>query len=437
VAEARTPTPSSAKTVRRSEQPNGQTDRPKDHRQNGQQSRQAPSNSNKPTDSQNTAENTTQASGRDWTVLEVLTWTTARFSERKLDSPRLDAELLVGHALGGGRMSVYTRSHDLLDKDTLARLRTFIQRRQHGEPVAYIIGQKSFWTLDLAVDARVLVPRPETETVVEEAQERLATFTQITLQDTLQDTTLLGTQTPAADSDTPQRAADASTGPTATSSGELSFEPEPDRVALSASGSGDDLQPTANTQASEARAPTPKQIRIVDVGTGSGALALTLKKLYPQAHVRAFDLSQDALDVATQNAQTLGLEVDFAQGDLLAPACDNEAFALIVANLPYIPTRELKTLSAEVQHEPRSALDGGADGLDLVRKLTAQARRHLQPGGSLILEIGAGQHEATEQILAQNGFTLVRTRADLAGIGRVVSGCQPAVSSEPTPGSRL
>jgi release factor glutamine methyltransferase len=280
-----------------------------------------------------------------WTILDVLVWTTARFGERGIASPRLDAELLAAHGLGLSRVQLYTQFDRPLDASELAGLRELVKRRQAGEPVAYITGRKEFWSLDLAVDARVLIPRPDTETAVEEALERL---------------------------------------------------------------------------------PTDATGRVADVGTGSGAIALALARARPGLAVLASDVSPEALAVARGNAERLALAVTFVEGNLLAPLLPLGPFDLIVANLPYVPTGEVPGLAAEVRREPALALDGGADGLDLVRRLVADAGEALVPGGALVLEIGAGQAAATAELLAAAGLEDLRIRRDLAGVERVVSGRRPA-----------
>ena len=279
-----------------------------------------------------------------WTILEVLNWTTSRFAERSLPSPRLDAELLAAHAFGLARIQLYAQFDRPLSADELARFRELVKRRQGGEPVAYIVGRKEFWSLDLAVDRRVLIPRPDTETAVEAALALL---------------------------------------------------------------------------------PADVPVRVCDVGTGSGAIALAIRKDRPLATVLAVDVSADALAVAGENSQRLGLPVEFRQGDLLAPLAaepmsTSDPFDVIVANLPYVPRAEVPGLAPEVRAEPLLALDGGEDGLDLVRRLTAAVAAHLRPGGALVLEIGAGQAAATAAICSAAGLERVTMRRDLGGIERVV-----------------
>ena len=297
-----------------------------------------------------------------WTVLEVIRWTVARFTERDLATPRLDAELLVAHALGLPRLQLYVQFDRPLLPDELGAIRALIKRRQAGESVAYLVGKKEFWGLEFAVDARVLVPRPDTETLIEVARERLA-----------------GGVVP----------------------------PE--------SGEGGEGDPVGVPEVVETH-------RVADVGTGSGAIALTLAKLFPAAAVVAVDISPGALEVARGNAERLGLAVTFVEGDLGAPLAAHGPFSLLVANLPYIPSGELAALPAEVRVEPTLALDGGPDGLALVRRLVAEAPALLGAGGVLALEIGAGQASATAELLRAAGFTDVQTRRDLGGIERVVSG---------------
>ncbi len=288
-----------------------------------------------------------------WTVLEILRWTTTRFSQRGLSSPRLDAEILSAHALHISRVQLYVQFDRPLEAAELAGMRELVKRRQAGESVAYIIGKKEFFGIDLSVDARVLVPRPDTETLVDEALARLGAV----------------------------------------------VEP-------------------------------PGALRVADVGTGSGAVAIAIAKTgvrgpaesRPALEVVASDVSPDALAVARGNAERHGLAITFVEGDLDAPIAAHAPFDVIAANLPYVASGDIDGLEAEVRSEPRLALDGGADGLALVRRLVAAAPGLLRSGGALAVEIGAGQAAATAELLAAAGFTDIRRRRDLGEIERVVSG---------------
>jgi release factor glutamine methyltransferase len=277
--------------------------------------------------------------------MDVIRWTSSRFEERRIETPRLDAEILTAHALGISRVQLYVQFDRPLLPAELATIRGLVQRRQGGESVAYVVGKKEFWGLDLDVDHRVLVPRPETETLVDEALQRLG--------------------------------------------------------------------------------PRDGAYRVADVGTGSGAIAITLARRLPQAIVFASDVSADALAVARANAQRHAAAVTFVDGDLAAPLQAHGPFTLIVANLPYIPSADIAGLAPEVRAEPRLALDGGPDGLALVRRLVAAAPALLAAGGALALEVGAGQAREAAGLLEAGGFTDVRVRRDLGAIERVVSGIRP------------
>jgi release factor glutamine methyltransferase len=285
------------------------------------------------------------AQKQTWTILEVLRWTIGRFERHGITSARLDAELLATRAFSRTRVELYTHFDQPLGDPELAAYRNLVQRRMAGESVAYILGRKEFWSLDLEVDARVLVPRPDTETLVEQSLELLKAM-------------------PASE----------------------------------------------------------RALRVADIGTGSGALALAVKKERLADEVFALDISPDALEVARGNASRLGFEVTFLHGDLVAPLAGLDRFDLIASNPPYIPSRDIAGLSPEVRHEPMLALDGGEDGLSLVRRLASDARKVLASGGWLAMEIGAGQAVAAMEILRGQGYTGIGARRDLAGIERVVFG---------------
>jgi release factor glutamine methyltransferase len=280
-----------------------------------------------------------------WTILEVLRWTTGRFERHGIASARLDAELLAARAFGRSRVELYMHFDQPLDEGELAAYRGLVERRLADEPVAYILGRKEFWSLDLEVSSAVLVPRPDTETLVEQALDSLA----------------------------------------AMPSGE-------------------------------------RPRRLADVGTGSGAIALALKHERPDDDVFAVDVSPEALAIARGNAERLGIAVTFVLGNLVEPLAELGPFDLIASNPPYIPSGDIDGLPANVRREPRLALDGGEDGLALVRRLAAAAPGMLAPGGVLAIEIGAGQAAEATEILRRNGFARVGTRQDLAGIERVVHG---------------
>ena len=269
--------------------------------------------------------------------MSVLSWTSGRFAERGIASARLDAEVLLAHVLKTSRVGLYTGFDKPLEEDELAAYRELIKRRLAGEPVAYLVGEQEFWSLPLSVDARVLIPRRDTETLVE--------------------------------------------------------------VGRRAGGH-----------------------RVADVATGSGAVALALAKELPEARFVATDLSDDALAVARANVTRLGLadRVELRAGDLVDPL-DGE-FDLVVANPPYVPTGDLSGLSVEVRREPRQALDGGRDGLDVIRRLVPAARARLVEGGTLAVEHGFDQGPAVRALFESADYRDVTTTKDLAGQERVTSG---------------
>ncbi len=293
-------------------------------------------------------------------IRETLEVAVARLREAGSESPRLDAELLLGHVVGLERTSILAHPEAPLSDGQLERFGALVERRAAGEPVAYIRGVKEFYGLALAVDPRALIPRPETESLVELALARVR--------------------------------------------GALSAAPRP-----------------AGT----------RPFRVLDVGTGSGAvvvaLARTLRRTGYGEAVRftASDHSQDALALAVENAVSHGVAdlIDFRVADLLDPAIEVDGpIDLVVANLPYIPSAVLPQLPVAASFEPREALDGGSDGLDLVRRLLEDLPRVLAVGGGALLEIGADQGEAAIAATAERVPGWPATiHPDLAGQPRVLS----------------
>jgi release factor glutamine methyltransferase len=273
------------------------------------------------------------------------------------DAPRLEAELLLAHVLGLSRAGLYAHPERPLPDQQLDVYQALLKRRALGEPLPYLTGHIEFYGLDITVNQHVLIPRPETETLVDLA---------------------LNLQTSAS-----------------------SVEPSP----------------IPNTQY-----PISNIQSLADVGTGSGCIAIALAVHAPQARIYALDLSPDALQVARANAQRheVAQRITFIQSDLLAAL--PQPVDLIVSNPPYIAAGEWPTLPREVrEHEPRLALDGGLDGLDVVRRLLEQARDNVLPGGALLVEIGAGQGAAAARLARQICPTAsVSLQADLAGRDRVL-----------------
>ncbi|MFQ5934239.1 MAG: peptide chain release factor N(5)-glutamine methyltransferase [Dehalococcoidia bacterium] len=284
-------------------------------------------------------------------VKEALVWGAKLLREADVEDARFEAEVLLRHVLSTSRAQLYTEGNEPLPQEKQGRYTALLFRRERGEPTAYLTGQKEFYGLDLLVDPRVLVPRPETELLVDLALKHLE------------------------DRDAPRLSC-----------------------------------------------------RVADIGTGSGALAIALAINLPDAEVHATDISPKALEVAAANCCSHGVEdrVRLLHSDLLDPL--PAPVDVLVCNPPYVPTAEMPALPGEIrEHEPAVALDGGPDGLDVVRRLLPQARGNLKPGGASFVEIGYGQAAHVSQ-LARNLFAgaEIELVKDLSGIERVLAIYAPA-----------
>jgi len=280
-----------------------------------------------------------------WTVLRLMRWSGDYLEGKGVERGRLDAEHLLAHALGTARLQLYLQYDRPLSAEELDRYRPLLRRRAEREPLQYIMGRAGFRELDLLVDGRVLVPRPETEVLVEAVLGRAAS---------------LG----------------------------------------------------------------PGQLTAVDLGTGSGAVALSLLREGPFGRVVATDVSPDALEVARENARRAGLDgaIDFRQGSLFEALEDGERFDVVVSNPPYVAESEVDALEPEVGvWEPRLALMGGLDGLDVIRAIVEGSAERIRPGGLLALEVGAGHPDSVVAAIESTGaYGEVLVDRDLAGRRRVV-----------------
>jgi release factor glutamine methyltransferase len=249
-----------------------------------------------------------------------------------VDDPRLDAEVMLAAAMGTDRAALYADPDSKMEPAAAREFAEMVRRRVRREPVAYILGRAWFRQLELVVDGRVLIPRPETELLVELAQDRQ---------------------------------------------------------------------------------------RVLDVGTGSGAIALAIANERAGVRVTGIDSSPDAIQVARANAARAGLEVEFLIADLIVGG----PYELIVSNPPYVREGEWDSLQPEISlYEPREALLGGDDGLDIIRDLIPAAADVLVRGGRLAIEVGQGQSRTVESLFERSGFTQVEAIRDLAGMPRVVTG---------------
>lgn len=271
-------------------------------------------------------------------ILEIIQRTTEYFQRQGVDSPRLTIELMVAHVLKRKRLELYLDFEREIGEPALTTLREMVKRRAAGEPLQYVLGVANFYGLDFAVDKRVLVPRPETELLVDYVVKN---------------------------------------GAAATS--------------------------------------------IADLGTGSGVIAISLAKKLSAASVVAVDALENALEVARANAVTHGAQIGFFHGDLFAPLPAETRFDWVVSNPPYIPSGEIASLAREIRdHEPRAALDGGADGLDIIKRIAVEARPRLAAGGRVAVELGAGQGSAAERIFLDNGYRVEKMISDWQGHARVL-----------------
>lgn len=274
-----------------------------------------------------------------WTPLKLISWTTGYLAEKGVENARREAEWLLCSVTGLNRMGLYLNFDKPLNPEELSAYRALVSRRGRREPLQYLLGTQEFDGLEFIVTSDVLIPRHDTETLIEEAV----------------------------------------------------------RVAPDASS-------------------------VLDIGTGSGCIAISLARRLPKAKITAIDISDKALAVARKNAATLNADVEFLRGPFLEPVAGRR-FDLILSNPPYITTAELASLQPEVRDfEPMLALDGGPDGMNPYRTIIAEATNHLNPGGWLIFEVGAGQHKDIAAMLEKSGFGGIIHAEDPGGITRTVGG---------------
>ena len=258
-----------------------------------------------------------------------------------------EAELVLTHILDCNRASLYQRRAQGLDRETCARISSVLKRRALAEPLAYILGKADFMGFEFLVTADALIPRQETEILVETVMRYVS-----------------------------------------------------------------NLQPPASG------------LQALDIGTGSGCIAVSLAKLLTDAHITATDISEEALSLARRNAKfhDVGHIVHFVQSDLFnSDELRAKPYDLIISNPPYVRSDDIATLQPEVRHEPRIALDGGADGLDFYRRIVRQAPAYLRQGGFLMLEIGFDQKEEIKNIFKNaHNFEIIEFVRDYNRFERVV-----------------
>jgi release factor glutamine methyltransferase len=274
-------------------------------------------------------------------LVDVLTKSTEYLRGKGVASPRLDAELILAHVLGIDRVKVYMQFDRPLSESELSAIRSLVRRRGSREPLAWVVGHKEFHGHEFTVAVDVLVPRPDTETLVE--------------------------------------------------------------AALSAIG-------------------TEEVAYVADVGCGTGCVGISIALARENVRVYCTDVSLDAIACTRENVRRHGLEkrVAVLRGDLLDGVPSTREIDWVVSNPPYVVSGEIAGLMEEVRREPRLALDGGDDGLEVYRRLVPQAFSRARKGAWF--EVGVGQSSAVAGILREAGFGGVGVRKDLAGVERVVGG---------------
>jgi release factor glutamine methyltransferase len=257
------------------------------------------------------------------------------------DDARRESEILLGHALGKSRAWLYAHGDEEISRDAAEMFQLLSAQRLAGTPIAYLAGHREFWTLDLVVTPAVLIPRPETELLVELALLHI---------------------------------------------------------------------------------PQSKKVDIVDLGTGSGAIALSIARERPLAHLVATDASEEALAVARINAERLDIRnVEFLRSDWFG-SLNRNMFDVIVSNPPYIASNDNHLSQGDLRFEPRGALASGIDGLDSIREIVRTAPEHLKPGGDLLMEHGFDQGAAVRELFAQSEFVDISTSRDGEARERVTRG---------------
>jgi len=276
------------------------------------------------------------------TVLQVLQNTADFFARKGIDSPRLNIEHLLADALGKRRIDLYLEFDRTLSENELAPLREKVRRRAQGEPLQYLLGSWDFFGRAFRTDPRALIPRPETEILVE--------------------------------------------------------------IVLKV-----------------IRAELSSRTRLLDVGTGSGVLAITFALECPNLQIVGSDVSPLALNLARENAERQGLNrrIEWVESDLLSSV--SGPFDFLVANLPYVPTAELLKLAPEVKRDPPLALDGGPDGLVVIRRLLQEAPKVLRDGAFVILEVGFDQADRVADLLTAQKFRDISVENDYQGVRRFVT----------------
>lgn len=346
----------------------------------------------------------------EWTIKKALEWTEGYLADKGDENPRLSAQWLLSEACGLSRTQLFVNFDRPLSEDERGVLRDYVRRRGAGEPLQYITGEVAFRHINVKVRPGVLIPRPETEVLVSEVLAALPT-----------------------------------PGPRDVAWNPEAAEQEREAVAAvkkALEEAGESVPPLENTESNETEEDvavggdlgrpssagmdeTRKSLLVADLCTGSGCIACSLAYEHPDVRVIATDVAPEAVALAKENAEALGLadRVAVLQCSLGSGIGEKRmgTFDAVVSNPPYVPTAVMADIPREVaDFEPALALDGGADGLDLFRPLAQWAARALKPGGVLACELYEGHMDAARAVAEQAGFVDVHIVDDLTGRPRVL-----------------
>lgn len=366
-----------------------------------------------------------------WTIKRCLDWTRDYLRDKGEERPRYIAEWLLSAATGMSRLFIYTNFDQPLNKRELDRMHEYVVRRAKGEPVQYIVGKTQFRSIEVACEAPVLIPRPETEMLVEEV---LSFIDEQVLGRSVNEGGLAHARAElpwnaeverarqAEEAARKAEAAQQDAGRRAEAAGDAAQQMQAaDDVVNQDIGQQDATQQAkAAEDAASHRAPA-RVARVLEVGTGTGCIALSLAAERPgEVAVVATDIDPRAVSLASRNREALGIEprtVDIRLGDLTAPVlpAERQTFDVLVSNPPYIPSKVVDGLGGEVRdHESRGALDGGADGLDVFRRLVAEVPATVRPGGLFACELFEDALDRAASIADAAGLIDVRVVQDLA-----------------------
>ena len=363
----------------------------------------------------------------EWTIKKALEWTEGYLADKGDENPRLSAQWLLSEACGLSRTQLFVNFDRLLSEDERGVLRDYVRRRGAGEPLQYITGEVAFRHINVKVRPGVLIPRPETEVLVSEVLAALPTpgprdvawNPEAAEQEREAVAAVKKALEEAGESASLSVGGDLGR-PSAANDDDADAAAEPSDAAEDSSVGGD-LGRSSSAGMDETR----KSLLVADLCTGSGCIACSLAYEHPDVRVIATDIASEAVALAKENAEALGLadRVAVLQCSLGSGIGEKRmgTFDAVVSNPPYVPTAVMSGIPREVaDFEPTLALDGGADGLDLFRPLAAWAARALKPGGVLACELHEGHMDAARAVAEAAGFSDCRIVDDLAGRPRVL-----------------